>query len=137
MDRLLKFNEGRGLVRDKKYRFYYITEHAGLHNGYYQKAMAYQHGVAVVQIDGKWGVINQKGMALIPPKYDKIEQFIGGYAKVMISGYSGLTDLEGKPIAKPSFELISYAGEGLFRAEQGDKVGYLDSEGHWIWKLSK
>jgi ribosomal protein L13 len=137
LDRLLKFNEGRGLVRDKKYRFYYITEHAGLHNGYYQKARAYQHGVAVVQINGKWGVINQKGMALIPPKYDKIEQFVGGYAKVMISGYSGLIDLEGKPIAKPSYELISYAGEGLFRAEQGDKVGYLDSEGNWIWKLTK
>lgn len=137
LDRLLKFNDGRGLVRDNKYRFYYITEHAGLHNGYYQKARAYQHGVAVVQINGKWGVINQKGMALIPPKYDKIEQFIGGYAKVMISGYSGLTNLEGKPIAKPSYELITYAGEGLFRAEQGDKVGYLDNQGNWIWKLSK
>lgn len=137
LDRLLKFNEGRGLVRDKKYRFYYITEQAGLYNGFYQKAHAYQHGVAVVQIDGKWGVINQKGMALIPPKYDKIEKFVGGYAKVMISGYSGLTNLKGEAIAKPSYELITYAGDGLFRAEQGDKVGYLDSQGKWVWDLQK
>jgi hypothetical protein len=137
LDRLLKFKEGRGLVRDKKYRFYYITEQAGLYNGYYEKAHAYHHGVAVVQVDGKWGVINQKGMALIPPKYDKIEKFVGGYAKVMISGYTGLTNLEGKPIAKPSYELITYAGDGLFRAEQGDKVGYLDSQGNWVWDLRK
>lgn len=137
LDRLLRFNEGRGLVRDKQFRFYYITEQAGLYNGYYETARAYNHGVAVVQMDGKWGVINQKGMALIPPKYDKIEKFVGGYAKVMISGYSGLTNLSGQSIAKPSYELITYAGEGLFRAEQGDKVGYLDSQGNWVWNLTK
>lgn len=137
LDRLLRFKDGRGLVRDKKYRFYYITEQASLYNGYYQKARAYEHGVAVVMANGKWGIINQKGLTLTPPKYDKIEQFVGGYAKVMIAGYNGLTNLKGELIAKPSYELISYAGEGLFRAEQGDKVGYLDAAGKWVWELRK
>lgn len=74
------------------------------------------------------GSHQSKGNGTHPPKYDKIEKFVGGYAKVMISGYSGLTNLNGQSIAKPSYELITYAGEGLFRAEQGDKVGYLDSQ---------
>ncbi|MCB0566595.1 MAG: WG repeat-containing protein, partial [Phaeodactylibacter sp.] len=66
VDRMLAFQEGRGLVRDDKYRFYYITEQAHLYDGYYEEATEFKHGVAVVQVDGKWGIINQKGIELIP-----------------------------------------------------------------------
>lgn len=137
LDRLLKFQEGRGLMRDEKYRFYYITEQANAYNGFYEKASAFKHGVAVVQIDGRWGIINQRGIEIIPPKYDWIEGFEGGYAKVRIEGLSGLSNLEGELIAKPDFEFISYAGQGLFRVEQGDKIGYFDTEGNWIWDLTQ
>lgn len=137
LNRLLKFKEGRGLVRDEKYRFYYITERASWYNGYYQKASEFNHGVAVVQVEGKWGIINQKGMELIPPKYDKIESFKDGYAKVKIKGFSGLTNLQGELIVHPDYEYITYAGDGLFRVEQGDKIGYFDVYGKWVWDLTK
>lgn len=137
VDRLLTFREGRGLVRDNEYRFYYITEQAGLYNGFYDGATEFQHGVAVVQVNGKWGIINRKGIEIIPPKYDKIETFENGYAKVRIEGFTGLSDLNGQMIVKPDFEYISYAGDGLFRVEQGDRVGYFDQDGNWVWTLSK
>lgn len=137
INRLYGFTEGRGLVRDSRYRFYYITEEAKLYEGYYDRAGNFQHGVAVVQSDGRWGIINQKGMEIIPPKYDKIEDFQDGYAKVRIKGFSGLTNLQGELIVQPTYEYISYAGEGLFRVEQGDKIGYFDSEGKWVWSLSE
>ncbi|HMQ88481.1 MAG TPA: WG repeat-containing protein [Flavilitoribacter sp.] len=137
VDRLLKFQEGRGLVRDEKYRFYYITEKSDLYNGYYQGAREFHHGVAVVQINGKWGIINQRGIAIIPPKYDRIEDFQNGYAKVRIEGFNGLSNLEGELIVKPDYEFISYVGQGLFRVEQGDKIGYFDSQGNWVWDLTK
>ncbi|MCB9273330.1 MAG: WG repeat-containing protein [Lewinellaceae bacterium] len=137
VDRLLIFQEGRGLVRDEKYRFYYITEQAHLYDGYYQKATEFKHGVAVVQVDGKWGIINQKGIEIIPPKYDKIESFEDGYAKVRIQGFNGLASLNGDLIVQPDYEYISYAGNGLFRVEQGDMIGYFDMEGEWVWDLSK
>lgn len=136
LNRLLDFNEGRGLVRDEKYRFYYITEHSDHYKGYFDRASSFKHGVAVVQIDGKWGVINQKGMSVIPPKYDKIEGFIDGYAKVRIEGFNGLSNLKGELIAEADYEFITYAGQGLFRVEKGDKVGYFDAEGNWIWNLN-
>jgi hypothetical protein len=136
IDRLLQFREGRGLVRDDQYRFYYITEKAGLYNGYYQRATSFQHGVAVVQIDDKWGVINQRGIEIIPPKYGKIESFKDGYAKVRIEGFNGLSNLEGELIVQPDFEFISYAGQGIFRVEKGDKIGYFDIEGRWVWDLN-
>ena len=137
VNRLLKFKEGRGLVRDNDYRFYFITEQAGLYNGFYQRATAFKHGVAVVQIGGKWGIINQRGIEIIPPKYDKIESFENGFAKVRIKGFNGLTNLKGELIVDPDYEYISYAGEGLFRVEQGDKIGYFDMDGKWVWGLSK
>ncbi len=137
VNRLLTFSEGRGLVRDNEYRFYYITEQADLYNGFYDAATEFQHGVAVVQVNGKWGIINRRGIEIIPPKYDKIEHFENGYAKVRIEGFNGLSSLDGQVIVKPDYEYISYAGDGIFRVEQGDKIGYFDQNGHWVWTLSK
>ncbi len=137
VDRLLTFQEGRGLVRDDDYRFYYITEQSDLYDGFYQEASAFRHGVAVVQVEGKWGIINQRGIEIIPPKYDKIESFENGFAKVRIKGFNGLSNLKGELIVQPNYEYISYAGEGLFRVEQGDRIGYFDVRGNWVWELNR
>ena len=135
INRLLDFNDGRGLVRDEHYQFYYITGQARFYDGFYEKASQFRHGVAVVQVDGRWAIINQQGIEIIPPKYDKIGQFENGLAKVRIKGFNGLTNLRGELIVRPDYEYISYAGEGLFRVEQGNKVGYFDMDGCWIWGL--
>lgn len=133
---LVGFSNKRGLIRDGNFNYYYITEEAKFHEGYYDYAQAFHHGIAIVQKAGKWGIINQNGMPIISPKYDKIEPFEKGYAKVKINGFSGLTNLEGEMIVKPDYEYISYAGNGLYRVEQGDKVGYFNSTGEWIWSLN-
>ena len=52
-------------------------------------------------------------------------------------GYNGLSNLKGDLIVQPHYEFITYAGDGLFRVEQGDQVGYFDSEGKWVWDLSR
>lgn len=136
-DRLLRFSEGRGLMRTESYSFYYIAEQTGAYTDAYQTATPFRHGVAVVENNGKWGIIDQRGIAIIPPKYDKIESFENGYAKVRILGFSGLTNLHGELIVQPDYEYITYAGEGLFRVEQGDKIGYFDQQGKWVWDLAQ
>jgi len=137
VNRLLDFSDGRGLVRDDQYRFYFITEGMDLEDAFYQQASEFQHGVAVVQLSGRWGIINKKGIEIIPPKYDKIEAFQNGYAKVRIKKFTGLSNLKGEFIVRPDYEYISYAGNGLFRVEQGDKIGYFNRGGNWIWKLKE
>ncbi|HFC01119.1 MAG TPA: WG repeat-containing protein, partial [Phaeodactylibacter sp.] len=132
---LVGFSERRGLIRDNSWNYHYITDEALFYEGYYDYARAFEYGIAIVKKDGKWGIINRNGMPVISPKYDKIETFENGYAKVRIDGFSGLTDLDGKVIVPPDFEYISYAGSGLFRVEQGDKVGYFNSQGEWVWEL--
>ena len=138
INRLYDFSDGRGLVRDENYQFYYITQQAKMYDGLYQKAGGFQHGIAVVQStnNGMWGIVNQKGIEIIAPKYDKIEKFKDGYARVRIKSFSGLTNLQGDLIVHPDYEYISYAGRGLFRVEQGDKIGYFDTKGNWVWGLS-
>ncbi len=137
ISRMLDFNDGRGLVRDGNYRFYYINEDNRLYKGYYQNAESFRDGVVAVQKRGKWGLINDNGIELIPPKYDKVEAFSDGFAKVRITQFSGIASRTGKIIAEPKYEYISYAGNGVFRVEEGDKVGYFDSKGKWIWKLNR
>jgi len=137
INRLFGFKEGRGLVRDQYYRFYYISEENKITQGYYESASQFKHGIALVQSKGKWGVINRQGASIIPPKYDKIEDFVDGFAKVRIKRFTGLADLKGKFIIPPRYEYVSYAGEGLFRVEQGDKLGYFDQEGNWVWDLQE
>lgn len=137
INRLLDFNYGRGLVQESEYRFYYVTEEAKMTEGYYTRAGKFSSGVAVVEIHGKWGIINQQGIEIVPPKYDRIDEFEGGYAKVRIKGFNGLINLEGECIVQPEYEYVSYAGAGLFRVEQGSKIGYCDSTGNWVWQLTE
>lgn len=135
--RMIDFTDGRGLVRDGNYRFYYITEENRVYKGYYQHAEGFQDGVAAVKQQGKWGLINDKGIELIPPKYDRVEPFDNGFAKVRISQFSGIVNLKGEVIADANYEYITYAGNGLFRVEEGDKIGYFDSAGQWVWALQR
>ncbi|MEM9847235.1 MAG: WG repeat-containing protein [Bacteroidota bacterium] len=135
LNRLINFKNGRGLMRDDNYRFYFITEDANVFDGYYQEALNFKHGVAVVRSGDKWGIVNRKGIKIIPPKYDKIEPFKDAYAKVRIRGFYGLYDLKGQAILPVTYERIQAINERIFSVEQGNRIGYLDSRGTWVWEM--
>ncbi len=135
VNRILAYSNKKGLVRDKDYKYYFINADNKLFKGYYQKAMPFHEGVAPIKRSGKWGLINQKGIEIIPPKYAQIGLFEAGYAPVRINRFSGVSNLHGKIIVDTSYEYISYAGEGIFRVERGDKLGYFNSNGNWVWDL--
>lgn len=136
INRLLDFREGRGLVRNA-YQFYYIDESAAWKDGYFEKAAHYQHGIAIVRKNGKYGIINRNGLNLISNKYDQIANFKNGFSKVRLRQFVGLADVKGKLIIPPEYESISYAGDGLFRVENGGKIGYLRKDGTWLWALQE
>jgi hypothetical protein len=72
---------------------------------------------------------------IVLPKYDEIEPFKNGYAQIKIKSFKGVTDLEGKVIVEPNYEYITYWGNGIFRVENGDKLGYFNLSGDWIWAM--
>ncbi len=135
LNRLLNFEEGRGLMRDASYRFYFITEEANLYDGYYEAASSFQNGVAIVRIGNKWGVINKKGIKVIPPKYDNITAFKNGFAQIRIKGLYGLVNSNGDLLLPPKHEQIIPVGNDILRVEKGNAIGYIRTNGNWFWQL--
>jgi len=135
VNRILAFSEGKGLIRNPKYQYSFITKNNKLSKGFFQDALPYQNGVAIIKKEGRWGLLTQQGVEIVPPKYDKIEPFENGYARIKIKSFKGVTDLEGNFIVEPNYEYITYWGNGIFRVENGDKLGYFNIEGDWIWAM--
>ncbi|NJL75393.1 MAG: WG repeat-containing protein [Saprospiraceae bacterium] len=136
LNHLIDFKEGRGLMRDQQYRFYYITEDADLHDGYYQDARQFQHGVGVVKMDNLWGIVNPQGIKIIPPKYDQISNFQEGYAQVRVKGFHGLLKATGEQLLPLEYEHIQQLNQQLFRVERGNQIGYFHAAQGWVWELN-
>lgn len=137
LPKLMDYGDGLCLLRDEQGRFYFLTENETPLEGRFEAARTFSNGIAAVQLTGKWGFINQAGMAIVPPKYDEIKPCQNGFATVRISRVHGLADLAGHLIAPVDYEFLDYAGNGLFRVEQGGATGYLDTSGKWIWPLQE
>ncbi len=134
---LLAFTEGRGLVRTRNHQHYFITQNGSLYKGYFQDAMPFQYGVAPIKYQNRWGLLSHKGIMLIAPKFNKIFPFDKGYATVQVKRFSGIANIRGEVLLEPEYELIRYVGEGLLRIEQGNKIGYMDVSGGWVWALGE
>jgi hypothetical protein len=58
----------------------------------------FSDGLAAVQVDGKYGYINQKGEKIIPPIYEIAFYFKEGFAYVSYKGKWGIIDKKGHVI---------------------------------------
>jgi hypothetical protein len=134
--KILAHSEGRTLVEDNNRRQYFINENKSTLGGKYRTATAFSHGVAAVKKRGsQWALINRQGVLISAAKFDKVYGFEDGYAKVRVKGVEGLVNERGEYILDPAYDSISSAGKGMFRVERGNKIGYVDFSGNWVWDL--
>ncbi len=134
LNRLLAFTEGKGLVKENR-KFHFVRESGEIYEGYFDTAETFENGIAFVEIDGRWGMINSKGVPLISPKYKSIERIAPGINKVKVETLHGIVKPNGQYLLYPNYEYIRYMGGDVVRIEQGGKIGYMDLDGNWIWKL--
>ncbi len=90
----------------------------------------------------KYGVKDDKGLIIIQPQYDKIEDFIGDYAIIRLNNKHGLINRESKVLIPPKYDFISVSnnviavnigGKGFGNYyTQGGKWGLLDKNGKEI-----
>lgn len=98
--------------------------------------------LAAVNIDGKWGFIDNEGNIVIEPQYDKpqlfglllnVYGFSEGLARVSIDEKWGYIDKEGTTVINPQFDNAEDFSEGLASVLIGGwvtgKCGYIDKEG--------
>lgn len=138
VNRITDITEELALVKQDYANYFFIHEDLKRHTAInFQKALPFSNGAAPVMLAGRWGVINQKGVITMTPKYDKIDAYQDQYAKIMVNNWKGVVNVSGKVIINPEYEYVAYAGNGLFRVEQENKVGYLNLDGNWVWTMQE
>lgn len=101
----------------------------------YDQAMDFQvNGVAVVGIDGRFGLINHDGKFIVRPVYEMISEFSEGRAHVIDKEGFKVIDGSGRVLTSKAYSFIgAYEnGRALFGEMTKDsqyRYGYLDRQG--------
>jgi hypothetical protein len=90
---------------------------------------------------GRWGFIDRSGKVVIPPRFDFVGKFQDGIAPVNVGGVKegkwGYIDKTGNMVIPPRFDQAREFSDGLARVKVGDKTGYIDKAGKYVWNLSR
>ncbi|OXM85557.1 WG repeat-containing protein [Paenibacillus rigui] len=104
----------------------------------YEYAYGFQdNGMAVVQVHGRYGLIDAKGNFVVQPIYDSISSFSEGRAVVIDSQGFKLMDESGRIVTRKPYAYISTLtnGRAMFYVmpEGGTSLyGYLDNQGNEV-----
>ena len=113
-------------------------------------AAKFSEALAAVYIgrvrSGQWGYIDKTGEIVfkLPFNYSRVQKFSEGLAVVLIydhdalTNYAGYIDKTGKYIAE--FHRFTWAydfSDGLARVDAGDKFGYINKKGKYVWQPNK
>lgn len=137
VSKIVSLSEGILLVKQASDNFFYVSEDLKrMSAANFNKAQAFQYGVAPVHNGKKWGLVNEQGMSVGSHKYQNVQPYNQqGLATVKVERWEGVVDLKGKIIIPPNYEYIDYTGNGVFRVERNNEVGYLDAQGNWVWTM--
>jgi hypothetical protein len=98
----------------------------------YDNRSEFINGFATVNLNGKYGVINDKGQEIVPCKYEFVSNYVDGLAKVKMNNKVGLIDTQGKEVVSPKYDKISLFNKGMAKVELNKKFGYLGKDGKEI-----
>ncbi|MFK8104936.1 MAG: WG repeat-containing protein [Saprospiraceae bacterium] len=104
----------------------------------FMEIKAFKNSIAPVKDRYHWGAIGLHGLYLIPPKYSRITILPSGMIQARPGVIYGLSDRQGKiliPVAYDKLELTNK--KRWLQIELGDRVGYADFNGEWIWELQR
>lgn len=83
-----------------------------------------------VLINNKWGFVNDKGIQIVQPVYDAVDERRGyGMLWVKQGEMWGLIDTQGRTILEPQFAEIGSFNDGYAAIKKEDLWGFIDSMG--------
>ena len=95
----------------------------------YDHAYSFQEGLALVELNGKYGYIDKSGKEVITCKYDYAYSFQEGLARVVLNGKYGYIDKSGKEVIPCKYNYADEFYEGLASVKLNGKYGYVDKSG--------
>lgn len=133
------FSEGMAVIRyeDKsliKWKGYINENGDELMEPEYEWAGNFSGGVAVVQKDGLYGIINKEGRFLVPPTYEQTKgEFHDGLLGVKKDEKWGFVDSRGNWIIEPQFEETQNFQNGYAMVARGLRQwGCIDKSGKML-----
>ncbi|MBU3130577.1 WG repeat-containing protein [Clostridium tagluense] len=89
-------------------------------------------GLALVEVDGKYGFIDKTGKIVIEPQFNAVNNFSEDLAYVVVDGKYGFINKTGKIVIKPQFDDVTSFSEGLAMVNVGNLWGFIDKTGKII-----
>ncbi len=112
-------------------KFGYINQNLGLEIALlYDGAGEFSEGLAPVLKGGKWGYINEKGVAAIDYEFDDVGEngaygFVNGLAPARKNGYCGIINRKGEAVVGFEFDEILQGKNGKYIAKKGGVWGVI------------
>ncbi|HEY8400214.1 MAG TPA: WG repeat-containing protein, partial [Cytophagaceae bacterium] len=136
------YNSCLGLVArydmDGNKYFYLDTTGTNIFKYEFSNATSFNNGLATVEKDGAWGLLNEKGIVLTDFKFGGIGEFIENKAAFWVVSFSGVASEEGKILIPLEYERVKYfASSNSFQLQRGDEIGYFTATGQWLWEPKK
>jgi hypothetical protein len=104
----------------------------------FNKCGSFSNGLASVSLTNKYGFIDSDGKIVIDYKFDDAVDFHDELGSVKIGKLWGTIDKTGKVIIAPQFTLpYSFEKDDIASIVVGDKKGYINKKGDFIWNPSK
>ncbi len=141
-DLALPFSDGLAAVEidgkwgfiDKKGKFVIPAQ--------FKNADGFSEELAQVKVGDKWGYVDKTGQIRIPPQFDTTRKFHEGMAAVGkddATGESkwGYIDKSGDMKVEYQFDTAWRFENGLASVRLGEKRGYIDKAGQYVWKPTK
>ncbi len=130
------YQNGIAIAKNKIGQVFFIDEKGeNIFNLFFDAAEPYNEGMARVKIKEKWGLLDEKGEFILQPTYHSIDTFYEQRAMVSISPVFGACSFKGNILIEPLYEEITPVGNNIFLVKKDKKMGYIKSNGSWIWNL--
>lgn len=104
----------------------------------YNDAEPFKEGLASVEVNGNWGVVDKTNKEVASFKYDYVWPFSEGFAKVKLYGKLGFIDRTGKEIIPLKYDYADNFSEGLANVGLiGLRGSHFHGQYGWIDKTGK
>ncbi|HLO59268.1 MAG TPA: WG repeat-containing protein [Bacteroidales bacterium] len=115
----------------------------------YNKPLAFNNGLSVIEKDGKAGYINEKGEIVVPLKYEPFTfedcstspdgtlEFSGGVGRVQLKGKYGYVNTKGREITRIEYDYAQPFRYGMGVVEKKGFYSAIDTSGKTLIEFMK
>lgn len=129
------FSEGYGIVYDDSYNnSYFINESGEIISNSFEDAEAFNNDIALVKLNGKFGVVDKNFNVIIDCIYDLILPFYGStnIFAVELNNKWGIINKEGEVLIETKYDGILGGSTKLFKCYEDGKIKIKDYKDNTI-----